>query len=774
MLEIEIDGKKLTVPGGSTVMDAANSIGVHIPHFCYHKKLSIAASCRMCLVQVEKAPKPLPACATPVTDGMKVWTHSDQAVTAQKGVMEFLLINHPLDCPICDQGGECSLQDLAVGYGQTGSEYAEEKRVVANKDLGPLISTDMTRCIHCSRCVRFTEEIAGFQELGMANRGEFTEVMPFIGKTVNSEISGNVIDLCPVGALTSKPFRYTARTWELSRRKSVSAHDGLGSNLIVQVKNNKVMRVLPLDNEAINECWLSDRDRYSYEALNSEERLTKPMLKQGGVWQETDWQTALEYVANGLKQVIAEHGTNSVAAVASPNSTVEELFALRKVMAGLGVESVQAFARSADFSLKTQGAQWLGQSLLELSQNEAILLVGSTLRKEQPLLAQRLRQSVKKGLQLSAVNAHSDEMLTKLVGEVVVRPDQLVEGLLQVIQAFVELKSLPVPNDIDLSSVQVSDAARVIALSFDGKAKTAILLGNVAQTNARYAEIYTAATALALLTGATLGVPAMAANSVGAQLVGADLGADVFGAGSLAAAKKAYVFLGVEPEYDAHNGAHALAAAKNAEMVVVMSPFQSCAMDYADVILPISPFSETSGTFVNMEGKAQSFNGVVRPLGETRPAWKVFRVLGNLFGFSGFEYNSSEEIRDEAMAGEIAPRLSNAVVSKHAVRAQAAQGLVRLGEVPLYQVDSIVRRAPSLQATQDAVLASTLRANTATLAKLGLAVDGQAIVQQEQGSATLLVALDDGLLDDVIRVAASHPLTRNLGDMVGAVEVLKA
>ncbi|WP_297573191.1 NADH-quinone oxidoreductase subunit NuoG [uncultured Deefgea sp.] len=774
MLEIEIDGKKLTVPGGSTVMDAANSIGVHIPHFCYHKKLSIAASCRMCLVQVEKAPKPLPACATPVTDGMKVWTHSDQAVTAQKGVMEFLLINHPLDCPICDQGGECSLQDLAVGYGQTGSEYAEEKRVVANKDLGPLISTDMTRCIHCSRCVRFTEEIAGFQELGMANRGEFTEVMPFIGKTVNSEISGNVIDLCPVGALTSKPFRYTARTWELSRRKSVSAHDGLGSNLVVQVKNNKVMRVLPLENEAINECWLSDRDRYSYEALNSEERLTKPMLKQGGVWQETDWQTALEYVANGLKQVIAEHGKNSVAAVASPNSTVEELFALRKVMAGLGVESVQALARSADFSLKTQGAQWLGQSLLELSQNEAVLLVGSTLRKEQPLLAQRLRQSVKKGLQLSAVNAHSDEMLTKLVGEVVVRPDQLVEGLLQVIQAFVELKSVPVPNGVDLSNVLVSDAARAIALSFDGKAKTAILLGNVAQTNARYAEIYAAATALAVLTGATLGVPAMAANSVGAQLVGADLGGDVFGAGSLADAKKAYVFLGVEPEYDAHNGAHAMAAAKNAEMVVVMSPFQSCAMDYADVILPISPFSETSGTFVNMEGKAQSFNGVVRPLGETRPAWKVFRVLGNLFGFSGFEYNSSEEIRDEALAGEIAPRLSNAVVSTHAVRAQAAQGLVRFGEVPLYQVDAMVRRSPSLQATQDALLASTLRANTATLAKLGLVVDGQAIVQQEQGSATLLVALDDGLLDDVIRVAASHPLTRNLGDMVGAVEVLKA
>ncbi|QZA78632.1 NADH-quinone oxidoreductase subunit NuoG [Deefgea tanakiae] len=770
MLEIEIDGKKLTVPGGSTVMDAANSIGVHIPHFCYHKKLSIAANCRMCLVQVEKAPKPLPACATPVTDGMKVFTHSDQAVTAQKGVMEFLLINHPLDCPICDQGGECSLQDLAVGYGQTGSVYSEEKRVVANKDLGSLISTDMTRCIHCSRCVRFTEEIAGFQELGMANRGEFTEVMPFIGKTVNSEISGNVIDLCPVGALTSKPFRYSARTWELSRRKSVAAHDGLGSNLVVQVKNNKVMRVLPLENEAINECWLSDRDRYSYEALNSEERLTQPMLKQGGVWQTTDWQTALEYVANGLKQVIAEHGKDSVAAVASPNSTVEELFALRKVMAGLGVEAVQAFARNADFSVKTQGAQWLGQSLAELSQNESVLVIGSTLRKEQPLLAQRLRQSVKKGLALSLVNTHADDLLTKVVGQVVVRPDQLVEGVLQVVKAIVELKSVAAPAGINLDGVVVSDAARAIAQSFEGKTKAAVLLGNIAQYSARYAEVYAAASALAQLTGATLGVPAMAANSVGAQLIGADLGGNVFASG---AAKKAYVFLGLEPEFDAHNGAQALAAAQQAEMVVVMSPFQSCAMDYADVILPVSPFSETSGSFVNMEGKVQSFNGVVRPLGETRPAWKVFRVLGNILGFNGFEYNSSEEIRDEALAGEISTRLNNALTNTVQVSAQSVQGLVRLGEVPLYQTDSLVRRAPSLQATSEAAVASTLRANSATLAKLSLCAGDKAIVKQGQGSAELIVAVDDGLVDDVIRAATSHPLTRNLGEMVGAVEVLK-
>ncbi|WP_028454165.1 NADH-quinone oxidoreductase subunit NuoG [Chitinilyticum litopenaei] len=769
MLEIEIDGKKLTVPSGSTVMDAANSIGVHIPHFCYHKKLSIAANCRMCLVQVEKAPKPLPACATPVTDGMKVFTHSDQAVTAQKGVMEFLLINHPLDCPICDQGGECQLQDLAVGYGQSGSRYQEEKRVVANKDLGPLISTDMTRCIHCSRCVRFTEEIAGYQELGMANRGEFTEVLPFIGKTVNSEISGNVIDLCPVGALTSKPFRYSARTWELSRRKSVSPHDGLGSNLVVQVKNHKVMRVLPLENEAINECWLADRDRFSYEALNSEERITKPMIKQGGVWQEADWQTALEFVANGLKGVIAEHGRESVAAVATPHSTVEELFLLRKLMSGLGVNAVETRLRAADFALKTAGATWLGQSIAELAASDAVVVIGSTLRKEQPLLAQRLRQSVKKGLKLAAINPHGDDLLTAKAAELVVRPDQLVEGVLQVLKAVAEAKGIALPANVDFGSIDIPAEARAVAAVLDGKEKTAILLGNIAQQHPRYGEIYAAATAIAEATGAKLGVLGEAANTVGAQLVGAETGGDVF-----AKPRQAYFMLNAEAEFDVQNGAQALAAVKQAKLVVALSSFSSCALEHADVILPVSPFSETSGTFVNMEGRAQSFNGVVRPLGETRPAWKVLRVLGNLLGFAGFDYASSEEIRDEALAGDIAPRLSNALAAPVAVKAQSASGLVRLGEVSIYQADIYSRRAPSLQKTADAANATLLKANAATLAKLGLAAGELARVEQAGGTAELQVALDAGLLDDVIRVSANHPLTRALAAHVGAIAVAKA
>ncbi|MDW5416782.1 NADH-quinone oxidoreductase subunit NuoG [Iodobacter sp. CM08] len=765
MLEIEIDGKKLTVPGGSTVMDAANSVGVHIPHFCYHKKLSIAANCRMCLVQVEKAPKPLPACATPVTDGMKVWTHSDQAVKAQQGVMEFLLINHPLDCPICDQGGECQLQDLAVGYGQSGSRYTEEKRVVVNKDLGPLISTDMTRCIHCSRCVRFTEEIAGFQELGMAGRGEFTEVMSFVGKAVKSEISGNVIDLCPVGALTSKPFRYSARTWELSRRKSVSPHDGLGSNLVVQVKNNKVMRVLPLENEAINECWLADRDRFSYEALNSSERLQKPMIKQGGVWQVTDWQTALEYVANGLKQVVADHGAEAVAAVATPNSTVEELFTLRKLMAGLGVNNVETRLRNSDFSLNTTGATWLGQSIADLAVAEAVLVIGSSLRQEQPLLAQRLRQSVKKGMKLSLVNVHSDDLLTKVAAQAVVRPDQLVEGVLAVVKAVLEAdSSKTAPAHIDLTGVEVTDAARAIAATLTGK--SAVLLGNIATHNPRAAELYAAAAVLAELAGATLGVMSEAANTVGAQLIGATVGGNVF-----ATPKKAYVLLNAETEFDTHNGQEALAAVKSAEMVVVMSAFNSCALDFADVILPISPFSETSGTFVNMEGKPQSFNGVVRPLGETRPAWKVFRVLGNVLGFNGFDYESSEQIRDEALAGDTAARLNNAPAAAVTVKARAASGLVRLGEVPMYQTDSLVRRAQSLQAS---TAAPALKANAATLATLGLAVNDLAKVEQGGATVSLFAELDNGLVDDVIRVVASHSATRELAGMYSSLSVSKA
>src|SRR6059058_1734999 len=435
MIEIELDGQKVEVAEGSMVMHAAEKAGTYIPHFCYHKKLSIAANCRMCLVEVEKAPKPMPACATPVTNGMVVHTRSDKAVKAQQSVMEFLLINHPLDCPICDQGGECQLQDLAVGYGPGASRYEEEKRVVLHKDVGPLISMEeMSRCIHCTRCVRFGQEIAGVMELGMIHRGEHSEITTVLNDTVDSEVSGNMIDLCPVGALTSKPFRYSARPWELSRRKSVSPHDSTGANLIVQVKNNKVLRVLPLENEEVNECWLADRDRFSYEALNEDTRLTAPMIKRGGEWKTVDWQTALEYVSNGVSDVVTKHGPNAVGALVSPHSTLEELALAARFMRALGSDNIDFRLRQTDFSDagRRAGIPWLGMPIAELNSLDRALIIGSFLRKDHPLLAQRLRQAAKKGAEISSLHSVDDDWLMRIAHKAIVPPSLLPATLAEI------------------------------------------------------------------------------------------------------------------------------------------------------------------------------------------------------------------------------------------------------------------------------------------------------------------------------------------------------
>ncbi|MEG0976662.1 MAG: NADH-quinone oxidoreductase subunit NuoG, partial [Comamonas sp.] len=443
MVEIEIDGQKVEVAEGSMVMHAADAAGKYIPHFCYHKKLSIAANCRMCLVDVEKAPKPMPACATPVTQGMIVRTTSDKAVKAQQSVMEFLLINHPLDCPICDQGGECQLQDLAVGYGGSSSRYNEEKRVVFHKDVGPLISMEeMSRCIHCTRCVRFGQEVAGVMELGMVNRGEHAEITTVLGDTVDSELSGNMIDICPVGALTSKPFRYSARTWELSRRKSVSPHDSTGANLIVQVKNNRVMRVVPFENDAVNECWIADRDRFSYEALNGEDRLTKPMIKQGGQWSEVSWQVALEYVANGIKSVQRDHGSNAVGALVSPHSTLEELYLAGELMRGLGSQNVDYRLRNAEFEKTDGSVRWLGRSVASLSGLNTVLIVGSNVRKEHPLFAQRIRQAARNGCVVSAINAKNYDLAMPVAHQLVAAANQWAYALSSVAAAIAQSKAI--------------------------------------------------------------------------------------------------------------------------------------------------------------------------------------------------------------------------------------------------------------------------------------------------------------------------------------------
>jgi NADH-quinone oxidoreductase subunit G len=777
MLQIEIDGKQIEVPDGSTIMDAAHQVGIEIPHFCYHKKLSIAANCRMCLVQVEKAPKPLPACATPVTDGMKVMTHSDAAVKAQKGVMEFLLINHPLDCPICDEGGECQLQDLAVGYGASSSRYQEEKRVVLNKNLGPLISTDMTRCIHCSRCVRFGQEIAGIMELGMGFRGEHTEVMTFMQHTVDSELSGNVIDLCPVGALTNKPFRYSARSWELGRRKAVSPHDGLGSNLSLHVKDGKVLRVVPAENEDINECWLADRDRYSYEGLYSEERLTKPMIRRDGTWRECEWQEALEYVAAGLRHIQADHGPAAIGALATPHQTVEELYLLQKMINGLGSANIDHRLRQFDFSADgaLHGTPWLGTSVASLQEMDRILVIGSTLRKDHPLLAHRLRQAVKAWAQLNLVNPVDDDLLTQVDNKAIVSPSAMVNMLAQVLKALAEAKSVAVPANV--ADVTVSDVAKDIAASLASGERKAVLLGNLAQHHPQSAQLHVLAQDIAALCGASVGFLGEAANSVGACLVGALPSANGLNAKAmLDTPRKAYVLLGVEAELDCYDPAKAMKALQSAELVVALTAYKHKALDYAHVLLPIAPFAETSGTFISTEGRVQSFNGATKPLGESRPAWKVLRVLGNLLELEGFDYESSEAVRTEAFSKFELPSALNNQLKAGAVTpntAVAQNGLQRIGEVPIYQMDAVVRRASSLQKTHDAA-APVAWMHSALLEKLGLKEGAMVNLRQGDAAVALPATRDDRLPQDCVRVAAAHPLTAGLGGMLDAIIVERA
>jgi NADH-quinone oxidoreductase subunit G len=780
MAELHIDGKTVTVPDGSVVMHAADAAGIYVPHFCYHKKLSIAANCRMCLVDIEKMPKPMPACATPVTNGMVVRTKSDKAVKAQQSVMEFLLINHPLDCPICDQGGECQLQDLAVGYGGGASRYAEEKRVVEHKDVGPLISMEeMSRCIHCTRCVRFGQEVAGVMELGMIHRGEHSEITTVEDRTVDSELSGNMIDICPVGALTSKPFRYSARTWELSRRKSVSPHDSTGANLVVQVKAGTVMRVVPLENEDVNECWIADRDRFSYEALNGPARLQQPMIKQGGQWQAVDWTTALRYVAQGLKRVKSEFGSAHMGALAHPMATVEELHLLAKLMRSLGSENIDHRLRHADFgnAAAPGKARWLGRSIASLATLDRAFVIGSFLRKDHPLFAQRLRQAAKRGARIASLNAVHDDWALPVTATLTAAPSQWLQQLADVAAAVARLAGVPAP----LPATPGPHAQAVAELLASGAHK-ALLLGHAAAQHPQAAQILAVAQWIAAQTGATVGYLGEGANAVGAQLVGA-----LPGPGGLNAAQmltqpmKALLLLNTEPLLDGADATATQAALSQAGLVVAMTPFfdgpESALGQAADVLLPTAPFTETGGSFVNAEGRLQAFHGVIKPLGETRPGWKILRVLGNLLGLSGFGQESSEAVRAEALGdtAELARRLDNGSVvepSPAALRA-APEGLERIADVPIYATDMIVRRASSLQLTADA---RELVAGIppALWARLGLVEGDRVRITQGEGMAVLAARCDDTLAATAVRVAAGHAVTAALGAMFGTLTVEKA
>ena len=781
MIEIHVDGKPVEVPQGSMVMHATNKLGTYVPHFCYHKKLSIAANCRMCLVEVEKAPKPLPACATPVMAGMKVFTHSAKAVEAQKSVMEFLLINHPLDCPICDQGGECQLQDLAVGYGKSSSRYKEEKRVVFHKNVGPLISMEeMSRCIHCTRCVRFGQEVAGVMELGMINRGEHSEITTFVGQTVDSELSGNMIDICPVGALTSKPFRYAARTWELVRKRSISPHDAVGANTTVQTKANHVMRVVALENEAINECWISDRDRFAYEGLNSPDRLTTPMVKQDGQWLETDWQSALDYVVHSLGDIQKQHGSQALAALAHPIASAEELYLLQKVMRGLGSQQIESRLRQTD----TRGSAalpWLGMPIAKLGELKRVLVIGSHLRKDLPLIAARVRTATKQGLKVYRLDAGGNDWLMPIAAHLKSKPSQWVDQLGQIAQAIAQAKSISSPSGLAVKSV--SREAQTIAdqllsnIKLESPEPQALLVGSLAIAHPNASDLHVLAEFIAKHTGCTFGFLCEGGNAVAAQMVGATQGNQGSIETVLQSKARAYVMLHVEPLNDLPNPQHTRSALQAADTVIAMSAYTSPdLLELADVILPITPYTETIGSYVNMAGQVQTIQPSVRPLADARPAWKVLRALGSLLNLEGFLYNLPEEVYADAFAKPVQDLLNNGFTATPEVqqRVPLAAALERLADQPIYSSDAIVRRAPALQRTRDAKDATMVGVGQTLWAQLSLQAGDRVVLAQNGHTVEASVLLQPDLADGVVRIATATELSGQLASMFGEVSLSKS
>lgn len=793
MIEFEIDGKKLSAEQGKMIIEVADNEGIYIPRFCYHKKLSIAANCRMCLVEVEKSGKPLPACATPVTAGMKVFTKSSKAIAAQRSVMEFLLINHPLDCPICDQGGECELQDLSMGYGSDFSRYKQGKRSVHDKNLGPLIASEMTRCIQCTRCVRFGEEIAGMRELGAYNRGEHLEIGTYVERAVKSELSGNVIDLCPVGALTSKPFRFTARAWEMIQRESIAPHDCVGSNIYVHTRGEEyskiqnVMRVVPRANEAINETWISDRDRFSYGGVRSEDRVMQPKLKKGDKWQNVSWEAALVYVVENLKSIIKKQGAKQIGAVASPNSTLEEFYLLQKLLRGLGSHNIDHRIRQTDFSDQEQFPAYpnLGISIDDLEKPKAILLIGSDIRREQPLLGNRVRKAAEQGAQVMCINAMDYHFNFDLSEKNIVGSELLASALAKVAKALgVAGENIASPLKTFIDEVEIDSAAQNIANKLKMNEKAALLLGAHALNHPHATLINVLTQLIAKQINATVGYLTDGANSAGAWIAGAvphrgpaantiakpGLNAQAMFADSL----KAYLLLGIEPELDCANSAAALAALQQAEVVVALTPFTSPTIEtYARVILPIAPFTETEGTFVNVEGRWQGFQPTSTPLGEARPAWKVLRVLGNLLELKGFEYATATEIHHEVWELNSAVPALKATEKFSANIPKSIKGLMRIGDWHMYRIDNLVRRSKPLQAAINLEVA-TIAINPALAKSLNLK-DGQyATAKQNGSSVTLPIRIDARVPDNNVFIPAGLNETAGFGAAFGAIELRSA
>jgi len=695
LLNIEVDGRRLQAKKGQMVIQVTDAAGIYVPRFCYHEKLSIAANCRMCLVEIEKAPKPMPACATPVTEGMKVFTRSARAQAAQKATMEFLLINHPLDCPICDQGGECELQDLALGFGSADSRFDERKRVVKDKNLGPLISTDMTRCIHCTRCVRFTAEVAGLQELGATGRGENMEIGTWIERSVDHELSGNVIDLCPVGALNSKPFRHRARSWEMTEHALVSPHDPVGTNLYGHVLRGRLLRVVPRQNEEINETWIADRDRYSYEGIYAPDRLRAPMLRAEGQWREVSWEAALAAAAGMLQEAVRGAGPGRIGFLAAPGSTAEEGFLLQRLARGLGCHNVDSRLRQSDFSGQGQDPPFpgLGLALGELESLSGLLLAGCHVRIESPILAHRVRKAALAGCKVSFLATAAQQSHFPVHAGIVATAADLPA----------ELAALAADKGLSAQQKKIRDSLSA--------GRAAIVLGGIAMRHSRYAALCASAARLAAATGATLGYLPDGANAVGLALAGVlphrlagaqpdpAPGLDV--GGMLGAELAACVLMGgIEPRHDI-GLAGAVTRLAACPKVIAITPYADPeVMKSAQLLLPMGTFAETSGTYVNVEGRWQEFRGCAQPVGEARPGWKILRVLGNQLGLAGFTHESSAEVLAELRA------IAAGVTYDGRPAAGAADGAQPGGttvEVPIYAVDALVRRSPSLQQTRAAV-----------------------------------------------------------------------
>ncbi len=778
-IQITVDGQPMSAKRGQMLIEVTDAAGVDVPRFCYHKKLSVAANCRMCLVEVEKAPKPLPACATPVMPDMVVHTKSKVARDAQKGTMEFLLINHPLDCPICDQGGECELQDVAMGYGGSASQYTEGKRVVMDKYIGPLIATEMTRCIHCTRCVRFGEEIAGIRELGATGRGENVRIGTYIEKSVVSEVSGNVIDICPVGALTARPSRYTARSWELRQTPSVSPHDSVGANTFVHLDGDRVNRVIPRDNEAINEVWISDRDRFSYQGLRSEDRITSPMVRDDtGELVSCDWATALEAAAAALKQA-----GNELGVLASASLPVEELYLTQKLARALGSSNIDHRMGQSDFAAD-DGAPvmpWLGMQLADLETMNAALLVGSNIRKDQPIAALRLRKSANAGASINFINPKHFPLHFDAADNIATRYDNMVAELLGVcLAAGADVSGLS-----DAPPVKPQDYHQRIATALKDGERSAVMLGNIAVQHPAYSQLLALSNALAKATDATLSLLPERSNTAGAWLAGVLPHRTAGGKAASSAGKNAhamleqgmkhYLLVGAEVEFDAANPAHATQCLTKAESVVAMSSFLSDSIrQSADVVLPLATFAEAFGTYVNASGVWQASSGAVPAPGEARPAWKVFRVLADALELDGFEYNTPEAIARE-LANECASVELNNLTSLPSMTyaGDAGAALVRAGETPIYATDPLVRRSQPLQKTADGKQAFAFMADT-ELEKQSLSDGDRVLVRQNGSAVTLAAKSDNNVPEGCVWVPTGLPETAELGELFGPIDVSKA